>query len=56
MARDYIASLPAAQFPNMTALADEFAFSDPNERFELLIDLFVDGLSRRASSQGRHTA
>ena len=50
MARDYIASLPAAQFPNMTALADEFAFADPNERFELLIDLFVDGLSRRAGA------
>jgi TetR/AcrR family transcriptional regulator, tetracycline repressor protein len=50
MARDYIAALPAAQFPNMTALADEFAFSSPDERFELLIDIFVDGLSRRASS------
>jgi TetR/AcrR family transcriptional regulator, tetracycline repressor protein len=49
MARDYIASLPAARFPNMTALADEFAFSDPDERFELLIDIFVDGLSRRAA-------
>jgi AcrR family transcriptional regulator len=48
MARDYIASLPAAQFPNMIALADEFALSDPSERFELLIDLFVEGLSRRA--------
>ncbi len=49
MARDYIASLPAALFPNMTALADEFAFSNPDERFELLIDIFVDGLSRRAT-------
>jgi AcrR family transcriptional regulator len=49
MARDYVASLPAAVFPNMTALADEFAFSDPDERFELLIDIFVDGLSRRAA-------
>lgn len=49
MARDYIASLPAAQFPNMTALADEFAFADPDERFELLIDIFVDGLARRAA-------
>jgi hypothetical protein len=49
MARDYIASLPAAQFPNMTALADEFALSDPDERFDLLIDIFVDGLSRRAA-------
>jgi AcrR family transcriptional regulator len=49
MARDYIAALPATQFPNMTALADEFALSDPSERFELLIDIFVEGLARRAS-------
>jgi TetR/AcrR family transcriptional regulator, tetracycline repressor protein len=49
MARDYIAALPAGLFPNMTALADEFAFSSPDERFELLIDIFVDGLSRRAA-------
>ncbi len=48
MARDYIASLPAGMFPHMTALADEFAFSDADERFELLIDIFVDGLARRA--------
>jgi AcrR family transcriptional regulator len=50
MASDYIASLPAGQFPNMTALAGEFAFSDPDERFELLIEIFVDGLARRAAS------
>jgi AcrR family transcriptional regulator len=49
MARDYIASLPAEAFPNMTTLADEFAFSDPDERFELLIDIFIDGLARRAA-------
>ena len=49
MARDYIAALPAGLFPNMTALADEFAFASPDERFELLIDIFVDGLSRRAA-------
>ena len=49
MARDYIAALPAGLFPNMTALADEFAFANPDERFELLIDIFVDGLSRRAT-------
>ena len=52
MARDYIAALPAALFPNMTALADEFAFASPDERFELLIDIFVDGLSRRAHAAG----
>ena len=49
MARDYIASLPADLFPNMTTLAGEFAFADPGERFELLIDIFVDGLARRAA-------
>ena len=48
MARDYIAALPADRFPNMTALAGEFAFADPDERFDLLIDIFVEGLSRRA--------
>ena len=37
VARDYIASLPAA------------ALADPDERFDLLIDIFVDGLSRRAA-------
>ena len=35
-------------FPNMTSLADEFALADPDERFELLLDIFVDGLARRA--------
>jgi AcrR family transcriptional regulator len=48
MARDYIAALPGDRFPNLIALADEFAFADRDERFELLIDLFVDGLARRA--------
>jgi len=45
----YIASLPVELFPNMTALAGEFAFADPGERFELLIDIFIDGLARRAA-------
>jgi AcrR family transcriptional regulator len=49
MARDYIASLPAGSFPNMVSLADEFAFADADERFELLIDIFVDGLGRQAA-------
>ena len=48
LARDYFAALPPSQFPNMTALADEFALADPDERFELLIDTFVDGLARHA--------
>ena len=51
MASGYIASLPAELFPNMTALAGEFAFADPGARFELLIDIFVDGLARHASGR-----
>jgi AcrR family transcriptional regulator len=49
MVRDYIASLPGDVFPHMTSLADEFAFADDDERFELLIDIFIDGLARRAA-------
>jgi hypothetical protein len=33
----------------MTALADEFALADTDERFDLLIGIFVDGLSHRAT-------
>jgi len=50
MARDYIASLPAEHFPAMVSLAGEFAFADRDERFEMLIDIFVDGLARRAAA------
>jgi AcrR family transcriptional regulator len=52
MVRDYIASLPAEAFPTMVGLADEFAFADADERFEMLIDIFVDGLARRAEAAG----
>ena len=50
MARDYIAALPAGQFPTMVSLADEFAFADDDERFEMLIGIFVEGLARRAAA------
>jgi AcrR family transcriptional regulator len=50
MARDYIASLPAGEFPNMVELADQFAITDQDQRFELLLDLFVEGLARRADA------
>ena len=53
MARDYVASLPAELFPTMTGLADEFALADPDERFEILLDIFVDGLARRAATETR---
>jgi AcrR family transcriptional regulator len=53
MVRDYLASLPAERFPNLAALAEHFAIGDPDTRFELLLDLFVDGLAQRASRRER---
>ncbi len=47
--RDYLASLPASEFPNLVALADQFAISDQDLRFEVLIDLYVDGLAFRVA-------
>jgi AcrR family transcriptional regulator len=52
LARDYLASLPPASFPNLVELADEYAFADRDARFELLIDIFVDGLARTAGLTG----
>jgi AcrR family transcriptional regulator len=50
MAREYIASLPGDLFPNMVAVADHFAITDQDMRFELLLDIFVEGLARRAAT------
>jgi hypothetical protein len=47
----YLASLPPGQFPNLTALAGHFSAVDPDERFELLLDIFVDGLAQRAAAR-----
>ncbi len=54
MARDYLAGLPAEQFPNLVALADEFGYADRDAQFELLIDIFVDGLARKAAAARAH--
>jgi AcrR family transcriptional regulator len=48
LASSYIGALPAQRFPNLVALAEEFSYADPDERFELLIDIFTDGLARLA--------
>jgi hypothetical protein len=48
MARDYIATLPRERFPDLVAVADHFAAGDADERFELLLDIFITGLGRRA--------
>jgi hypothetical protein len=50
MASQYIASLPADRFPHMVALAPEFARADPDERFELLLDIFIGGIVRRTTT------
>jgi AcrR family transcriptional regulator len=50
LARDYIASLPADRFPNLVAVSKYFGYADNDQRFELLIDMFVDGLAARAST------
>ena len=46
----YLATLPPDRFPNLVSLAREFADADRDERFELLIDIFVDGLARLAGA------
>jgi TetR/AcrR family transcriptional regulator, tetracycline repressor protein len=46
---DYIRSLPADRFPNLTAVADEFS-RDRDAAFELLLDIFVSGLAARGAS------
>jgi AcrR family transcriptional regulator len=53
MVTGYFASLPPEHFPNLTKLASEFSLTDDDERFELLLDIFVDGLARRATGPGR---
>ena len=44
----YFASLPADRFPNLVAAAGEFAKTDSDERFELLISIFINGLAAQA--------
>ena len=50
MTRDYLAALPSDRFPQLAELADHVAADNADERFELLLDLFVDGLAQRAQT------
>src|SRR5581483_10100909 len=52
-ARDYVSALPPEQFPNLIAVAGHFGHVDNDQRFELLIDLFVDGLAQRVQAQAK---
>jgi AcrR family transcriptional regulator len=49
MVGGYLRSLPADQFPNLAAVGQHFAMADQDARFELLLDLFVDGLAAKAA-------
>ena len=44
----FFASLPGDRFPNLAAAAGEFAKTDFDERFELLISIFISGLAAQA--------
>ena len=45
---DYFASLPGDRFPNLAAVAGEFASTSLDERFDLLIAVFIGGLAEQA--------
>jgi AcrR family transcriptional regulator len=51
LVRTYFESLPDDQFGNLKRVAEHFAVSDQDARFDLLIDLFVDGIAARAGSK-----
>jgi TetR/AcrR family transcriptional regulator, tetracycline repressor protein len=46
--RQYFASLPRDRYPNLNAVAGELSGTNFDDRFELLIGIFVDGLAGRA--------
>ena len=52
MVGGYLRSLPAEQFPNLAEVGEHFAMADQDARFELLLDLFVDGLAAKAAEAG----
>jgi AcrR family transcriptional regulator len=52
MVHSYLTSLPTEQFSNLREVAEHFAITDQDARFELLLDLFVDGLAARVAAGG----
>lgn len=49
--RDYLASLPPARFPNVTALAGPLTSGGRDERFEFGLEIIVDGLAAHAREE-----
>lgn len=52
----YLTALPPDQFPSTIALAPHFAIGGNDQRFEMLIDIYVDGLAQRAAARGDQDA
>jgi AcrR family transcriptional regulator len=50
MVGGYLRSLPADEFPNLAEVGEHFGMADQDARFDLLLDLFVDGLAARAAA------
>lgn len=51
--QDYLASLPAARFPNLFAVLGEMASGDADERFEFGLDVLVSGLAAQVGHDTR---
>jgi len=49
----YFKALPGEQFPNLVAIAQFIAAGDADERFELLLNFFVDGLEHQMRRRPR---
>jgi AcrR family transcriptional regulator len=49
----YVGTLPADRFPHLTSVADHFTAIDPDERFELLLEIFVSGIGRAPPTPAR---
>jgi hypothetical protein len=55
-ARNYLESLPPSRFPNLVALAAELAAEDRDQEFEVLIDLYVNGLAELTRKPPKRTS
>jgi TetR/AcrR family tetracycline transcriptional repressor len=53
MLHEYMGSLPSDRFPHLTAVAEHYGASDADAQFELLLDIYVDGLAKRAKPRRR---
>jgi AcrR family transcriptional regulator len=54
-ARDYLASLPPSRFPNLVELAGTMTTQDRDQEFEVLIDLYVNGLAELTKKPPKRT-